>query len=60
MSKLRAIAGVLKTFLQMSKEDFSEMDHRLLRIGTGIVGFIVMAIFWYVFFSGSSPLKLFG
>jgi hypothetical protein len=55
MSKIQAIKGVLKTFVSLSKEDFQEMDHKLLRIGIGVVGFILMAIFWLLFLRNILP-----
>jgi len=55
MSRFETIKGIMKTFFQIFKEDFSEMDHKLLRIGIGIAGFIVMALFWFYFLRNISP-----
>ena len=60
MSKIKSLMGVLKTFLQMAKEDWYLMDHKLLRIVGGIVVFGLVAFFWLFFFAGSSPFRLFG
>lgn len=55
MSKLKTIKGVLKTFMWMSKEDFQAMDHKLIRIGVGAAGFVVMALIWLFFLSSIIP-----
>jgi len=55
MSKRETIKGIVQTFLQMSKEDWSEMDHKMLRIASGIVGFAVAAFFWFYFFRNIAP-----
>ena len=56
MSKLRTIAGILKTVWSMSKEDFGAMDRKLLRITTGVVGFVVAALFWFYFLRNIIPV----
>ena len=55
MSLLKDITGVLKTFLQTSKEDWSEMDHKLVRIASGVIGFAIAAFFWFYFFRHIAP-----
>ena len=55
MSKVESIKGVLKTFFWLSKEEFDTMDHKMLRIAFGIVGFAVAAAFWYFVFSKFAP-----
>ncbi len=51
-SKLSAVKGVFKTFWKMTKEDWRDMDHRLLRIAGGIVSFIIIALLWYYVLRG--------
>jgi len=55
MSKWQSIKGVLKTFFQMSKEDWSETDHKVLRIASGVIGFAIAAFFWFYFFRNIAP-----
>ncbi len=54
MSKMEDVKGVLKTFYELSKEEFDMMDRKLLRIGVGIISFLVAAVFWYFIFNGFS------
>ncbi len=55
MSKVETAKGILKTFWMLTKEDWDELDHKLLRIAAGAIGFAVMALFWYFFFSKIGP-----
>lgn len=55
MSKLRTIGGIFKVFLQDVKEDWNLMDHKLIRIGAGLAGFVLMAAFWYLFLRNTMP-----
>ena len=55
MSKLQAIRGVLKTFWTITIEDWDDMDHKLLRIVAGAIGFVIMAAFWYFIFRNVGP-----
>lgn len=57
MSKFQTIKGILKTFWQMTKEDFQAMDKKLWRIIIGGIIFILMAYLWFKFFSVISPFK---
>jgi hypothetical protein len=59
VSKLNSFIGFLKTFWQMAKDDWQELDHKLPRIAAGAISFIVVALFWLYFFNGSSPFRLF-
>ena len=56
-SKWQSLAGFMKTFLGMAKEDFNEMDHKLIRIGMGVTTFVVMAIFWLFFLKNIVPFR---
>ena len=58
MSKFQTAKGILKTLWQMSKEEFAAMDHKLLRIGAGILSFIVSALLWFYVFRSMNPLHL--
>lgn len=55
MSRIEMIKGILKTFWTLTKEDWDETDHKLIRIAAGAIGFIVMALFWYLLFRNISP-----
>ncbi|MFC2143013.1 hypothetical protein ACFLQN_01295 [Candidatus Aenigmatarchaeota archaeon] len=52
---LKTIKGILKVFLGITKEDWSEMDHKLLRISTAIIMFIIVGFFWYYFLRSIVP-----
>ena len=47
MSKVETVKGVLVTFWQLTKEDWRMLDHKLIRIIAGVVGFTIAALFWY-------------
>ncbi len=55
MSKIEIIKGIMKTFWILTKEDWDELDHKLLRIATGAIGFVIMALLWYYLFRNVSP-----
>lgn len=55
MSKAETVKGVLKTFWSMTKEDFVEMDHKVVRIASGLIGFAIAAAFWFFFFRHIVP-----
>ena len=55
MSKIRSVAGVLRTLGHMAKEDFDEMDHKLFRLAVGIGSFVVMGLFWLFFLKSIMP-----
>ena len=56
-TKLQSLAGFLKTFFSMSREEFGQMDHKLTRIGAGVATFAVMALFWLFFLRNIVPFK---
>jgi len=58
-SKLSAIAGFLKTFFWLSREEWREMDHKIPRLVLGGVTFIAMALFWLYFLRGILPQGIF-
>ncbi|MBI4896472.1 MAG: hypothetical protein HY832_02890 [Candidatus Aenigmarchaeota archaeon] len=55
MGKLKTIAGILATFAGMVKEEWGDMDQRLLRIGIGVLGFVLSALFWFYFIRHAFP-----
>ncbi|MBI2579305.1 MAG: hypothetical protein HYW27_00200 [Candidatus Aenigmarchaeota archaeon] len=56
-SKLRHLAGFVKAFFSLSRDDFREMDHKLVRIGVSVTTFVVMALFWLFFLKNIVPFK---
>ena len=55
MSKIQTIKGILKMFWIVTKEDWDDLDHKLLRIAAGAIGFVVMALVWYFIFRKFTP-----
>ncbi len=55
MSRIETIKGILKMFWAITIEDWDEMDHKLLRIVAGAIGFVIMAAFWYLIFRNVGP-----
>ena len=55
MSKVQAIKGVMKTLFWMTREDWHELDHKFYRIVFGVIGFAVMALFWFYFIRSIFP-----
>jgi hypothetical protein len=55
MSKIKIVKGIMTTFWQMAKEDWKLMDHKLIRILMGVVGFVIATLFWYFFFRNITP-----
>ena len=55
MPKIDTIKGILTTFWQLTKEDWEIMDHKLLRIMAGVVGFTIAALFWYFIVGNIMP-----
>jgi len=52
---LKTIKGILKTFWFLTKSDWEELDHKLLRIASSAIGFILMALFWLYFIKNIVP-----
>jgi hypothetical protein len=55
MSKMQALKGVMKTFLWLLGEEWNSMDHKLIRVVGGAIGFVMMALFWYFFLRNFLP-----
>ena len=55
MSKSETLRGVFRTLLWLTKQEFNEMDHKLIKIGAGIAMFITMGLFWFYVFRHFSP-----
>lgn len=47
----RNFIGVSRVFFQLIKEDYEEMDHKFIKIITGIIYIAISALLWYLFFS---------
>ncbi|MBI2173468.1 MAG: hypothetical protein HYT73_04680 [Candidatus Aenigmarchaeota archaeon] len=56
-SRLQSFVGFLKTLFSISREEFREMDHKLVRIGVSVATFAVMALFWLFFLRNIVPFK---
>jgi len=52
MSKWGAIRGVFKTLFWLTKEEWENMDRKLIRITFGVISFVAMALFWLYFLRG--------
>lgn len=55
MSIMQTMKGITKTFLWLVSEEWNVMDHKLIRIIAGVIGFTVMALFWYFFLRNFMP-----
>lgn len=55
MGKLKSAAGVFKVMWESVKEDWASLDHKLLRIIAGVVGFAIAGLFWYLFLRNITP-----
>ena len=55
MSKLHDVKGVMRTLFWLIGEEWKSMDHKLIRIIAGAVGFTIMALFWYFFLRNFLP-----
>lgn len=49
MGKIDTVRGVMKTLFWLTKDEWSGMDHKLFRMIFGVIGFVVMALFWFYF-----------
>ena len=54
-SRIDSFKGFIKTFFWLSKEEWTDLDHKLLRIVFGVVGFGAMALFWLFFLRNIVP-----
>ena len=59
MSKVRSIASFMKMFAADLKEEWNEMDHKLVKIAMGVVIFVIAGLFWLYFFQNTSPFGIF-
>jgi len=55
MSKIRSLLSFMKMLFIDLKEEWIEMDHKLIRIATGVLIFVLSALFWLYFFKSTSP-----
>ena len=49
------VKGVFRMFWDMSKEEFQIMDHKLVKITGGIVGFLVAGAIYFFFMRAFLP-----
>jgi len=49
MGKIDAIKGVMKILFWLTKDEWSEMDHKVVKLVFGVIGFVAMALFWFYF-----------
>jgi hypothetical protein len=54
-SKLSSVKGVVKTFFSIAKQDWNELDHKLVRITFGAIGLVAFALFWLYFLRAIIP-----
>lgn len=55
-SKLDSFKGFIRTFFWLAREEWTELDHKVVRIAFGVVGFVVMALFWLYFLRNITPV----
>jgi hypothetical protein len=48
-TSLKSVKGILSMFWKMTKEDYSIMDHKFIKIASAVVGFAIAALFWLFF-----------
>lgn len=46
----KTIKGIIKTFFWLIEEEWKEMDHKVIKIATGLVSFLIAAAFWFFVF----------
>ena len=51
------IKGIIRMFFSLSKEEWDDMDRKLLRIGVAVTSFVVAALFWFYIFRTFSPFR---
>ncbi|MBI3190260.1 hypothetical protein HYZ41_01000 [archaeon] len=49
MPKIQTALGVMKTLFSISKEEWNDLDHKLIKVTFGVISFVVMALFWFYF-----------
>ncbi|MBI4170762.1 MAG: hypothetical protein HY514_03640 [Candidatus Aenigmarchaeota archaeon] len=54
-SRIDSLKGIVRTFFWLSKEEWTELDHKLIRIVFGIAGLVAMALFWLYFLRSITP-----
>ncbi len=54
-SRIDSLKSFFKTFFWLSKEEWTELDHKLFRIAFGVGAFIAIALFWLYFLRSVVP-----
>lgn len=54
-SRISSIKGVLVTFFSIVKQEWEELDHKLIRIIFGSIGFLLAALFSLYFLRAIVP-----
>ncbi|GEM_PF-1693401 len=54
-SRIDSLKGVFRTFFWLSKEEWSDLDHKMVRIIFGVGGMVAMALFWLYFLRSITP-----
>jgi hypothetical protein len=55
MSLWNDVKGTLRIFVEQAHEEFYYMDKKLIRIGAGVLSFIIAGAIWYFFFRNINP-----
>jgi len=54
-SRVDSLKGFFRTFFWLSKEEWSDLDHKMVRIIFGVGGMVAMALFWLYFLRSITP-----
>jgi len=52
MSAVKTLRGIWRTFFWLVREEWGEMDHKLLKIVSGAISLVIAVAFWYFLFRG--------
>ena len=55
MSKTEDAKGTLRTFAWLVGEEWTAMDHKLLRIIASVLGFVAFGLFWFYVLGNIMP-----
>jgi hypothetical protein len=54
-SRIDSLKGLFKTFFWLSREEWTDLDHKLVRIIFGVGGFVAMSLFVLYFLRSIVP-----
>lgn len=54
-TRLNSFKGFLRTFFWLSREEWTNLDHKMIRIVFGAVGFVAVVLFWLFFLRSITP-----